>query len=337
METEGAQLQFFKHIKSILPRHLSLVDAVADVLEVSNDSAYRRIRGEKPIALEEIKKLCSAFKISLDQLLHLDSDSVIFSGKRADPGNFDFESYLQDFLRQHEIINSFEEKELLILPKDVPVYHYYNFPELAAFKYFFWMKTILHYPEYNKTQFDPSSMAEDLMKTGEKILASYNKIPSTEIWNVENINTTLRQVEYYVESNVFDSDDDVLKIYDCLERSVDFVELQAESGHKINQPGKGPQSGARFNLYVNDFILGDNTYLPVLNGKKVVFITHSHLNYMSTKNEEFAEYTYRHFQNILHKSTLISVVGEKDRRMFFNKIRANISQGKAAFLRSEKS
>jgi hypothetical protein len=46
MKTEGAQLQFFKHIKSILPAHLSLVDAVADVLEVSNDSAYRRIRGE---------------------------------------------------------------------------------------------------------------------------------------------------------------------------------------------------------------------------------------------------------------------------------------------------
>ena len=98
---------------------------------------------------------------------------------------------------------------MLILPKDVPVYHYYNFPELAAFKYFFWMKTILHYPDYNKTVFNPSRMAENLMKTGEKILATYNKIPSTEIWNVENINTTLRQIEYYKETNVFGSKDDL--------------------------------------------------------------------------------------------------------------------------------
>ena len=66
------------------------------------------------------------------------------------------------------------------------------------------------------------------MKTGEKILATYNKIPSTEIWNVENINTTLRQIEYYKETNVFESEDDILKIYDCLEKSIDYVEMQAK-------------------------------------------------------------------------------------------------------------
>jgi BetR domain len=332
MEAIGAQQIFFNHIKELMPSNISFVDEIADVLNISNDSAYRRIRGEKPIALEEIKKLCIKFKISLDQLLHLNSESVIFTGKLAEPQNFNFELYLQDFLRQHEIINSFEQKELLILPKDVPVYHYYNFPELAAFKYFFWMKTILRYPDYSKTVFNPSIMTENLMKTGEKILATYNKIPSTEIWNVENINTTLRQIEYYKETNVFASRDDVLKIYDCLERSINYVELQAEAGYKINQPGKSPQQGAPLNLYINDFILGDNTYLPVLNGKKIVFLTHTHLNYMNTKDIAFAEYTYQHFQNILHKSTLISIVGEKDRRRFFNRIRENIDARKSAVL-----
>ena len=313
-----------------MPPNISFVDEIADVLNISNDSAYRRIRGEKPIALEEIKKLCVKFKISLDQLLHLNSESVIFSGKLADPQNFNFELYLQDFLRQHEIINSFEQKELLILPKDVPVYHYYNFPELAAFKYFFWMKTILHYPDYSKTVFNPSIMAENLMKTGEKILATYNKIPSTEIWNVENINTTLRQIEYYKETNVFASKEDVLKIYDCLERSIDYVELQAEAGYKINQPGKGPQQGAPLNLYINDFILGDNTYLPIVNGKKDGFSYPHSFKLYEYKRFVFAEYTYQHFQNILHKSTLISVVGEKERRRFFNRIRQNIDARKTA-------
>ena len=332
MDSTGAQQVFFNHIKGMLPPHISFVDEIAEELKISNDSAYRRIRGEKPIALEEIKKLCVKYKISLDQLLHLNSESVVFSGKLAHPQNFNFALYLQDFLRQHEIINSFEEKELLILPKDIPVYHYYNFPELAAFKYFFWMKTILHYPDYSKTVFNPSLMTEDLMKTGEKILATYNKIPSTEIWNVENINTTLRQIEYYKESNVFASKDDVLKIYDCLEKSIDHVELQAEAGYKINQPGKGSHEGAPFNLYINDFILGDNTYLPVLNGKKIVFLVHTFLNYMSTTDVAFAEYNYKHFQNILHKSTLISVVGEKERRRFFNRIRQNIDSRKNATL-----
>ena len=333
MDSTSAQQVFFNHIKGMLPPHISFVDEIAEELNISNDSAYRRIRGEKPIALEEIQKLCIKYKISLDRLLHLDSDSVIFSGKRADPQNFYLELYLQDFLRHHEMFNSFEHKELLILPKDIPVYHYYNFPELAAFKYFFWMKTILCYPNYNKAIFDSSVLADGLMKTGERILAAYNQIPSTEIWNVENVNYTLRQIEYYKETNAFASEEDIQKIYDCLEKSIDFVELQAEAGYKINQPGKGPQQGAPFNMYFNDFILGDNTYLPVLNGRKMVFITHCHLNYMNTENASFAEYSYNHFQNILHKSTLISVVGEKDRRRFFNRMRMNIAARKIAVLR----
>jgi|GEM_PF-5310014 len=74
------QKLFFQHIKSLVPPHMSLVDEVADLLEISNDSAYRRIRSEKPIDLEEIQKLCGHFKISMDQLLNLQSDAFIFLG-----------------------------------------------------------------------------------------------------------------------------------------------------------------------------------------------------------------------------------------------------------------
>jgi len=328
MENIGAQQLLFQHIKGILPGHLSMVDEIARVLDVSNDSAYRRIRGEKPITLEETKLLCNQFKISLDQLLHLDTDAVIFSGRRADPGTFNFEKYLEDFLAQHRLINSFDTKELLILPKDVPVYHYYNFPELAAFKYFFWMKTILRYPEYSRNRFDPGKMEGNLIHMGELILEEYNKIPSTEIWNVENINTTLRQIDYYKQTGVFSSEEDVFRIYDCLEKVIDHVEAQAEAGYKSTYGKKESSKGAAFNLYINDFILGDNMYMPILNGNRIVFMTHAFLNYMGTRDTSFADYTYRHFQNIVNKSTLVSVVGERDRRSFFNKIRANINSRK---------
>jgi hypothetical protein len=66
MEPANLQQSFFRHLKSILPGHLSLVDEVAELLNISNDSAYRRIRGEKPISLEEIQKLCIRYHISLD-------------------------------------------------------------------------------------------------------------------------------------------------------------------------------------------------------------------------------------------------------------------------------
>jgi hypothetical protein len=75
------QLQLFNTIKAKLPPHLSLADEVAAVLEISTDSAYRRIRGEKPLLLEEVARLCTKYALSLDGLLHLQSDGFLFRGE----------------------------------------------------------------------------------------------------------------------------------------------------------------------------------------------------------------------------------------------------------------
>mgnify|MGYP001792391527 FL=1 len=112
MQPADAQQLFFQHIKGLLSPHLSLADEVANVLNISNDSAYRRIRGDKAIALDEIKKLCIHFRISLDQFMHLNSDSVLFTGKLADRTDFSFDLYLDNFLSEMQMINSFEEKEM---------------------------------------------------------------------------------------------------------------------------------------------------------------------------------------------------------------------------------
>ena len=53
MATITAQDFLFQRIKEMLPQDVSLVDAVSDLLHVSGDSAYRRIRGETPLVLEE--------------------------------------------------------------------------------------------------------------------------------------------------------------------------------------------------------------------------------------------------------------------------------------------
>lgn len=82
MDSFGAQEFLFRRIKELLPSHISLVDVVAETLHTSPDSAYRRISGETPIVLEEVKELCRHYKISLDQLLDVQSHSVLFQNIR---------------------------------------------------------------------------------------------------------------------------------------------------------------------------------------------------------------------------------------------------------------
>ena len=331
MVSNGSQQIFFQHIKTVLPAHLSLADEVAEVLNISNDSAYRRIRGEKPIALEEIKKLCIHFKISLDQFMHLNSDSFLFTGKLTDRTNFSFELYLQNFLEQVQFINSFEEKEIYYWAKEIPHFHYYQFPEIAAFKCFFWLKTVLDYPEYSKSKFNFSDFDKKLFTIGKNMLETYNAIPSQEIWNVDNINTYLQQIEYYKDTNIFNSKDDILVLYECLEKMIDHIEAQAEAGYKFNYGTNG--KGAPIKIYVNEFIIGDNTAMAVINKTPVVFLNHSFINIISTKDSVFCEYMYNFFQKLIRKSTLLSSVSEKQRSIFFTPIRENLERRKKAILK----
>src|SRR5690349_13324860 len=117
MDTPDLQQQFFNHLKSNLPPHLSLVDELADLLDLSSDSVYRRIRGEKPITLPELKKICERYKISLDQVLQLQNDSVVFQAPEINHHSNDFEDYLRKMCGMVKYFNTFRDRKMLYFCK----------------------------------------------------------------------------------------------------------------------------------------------------------------------------------------------------------------------------
>ena len=106
------QINLFQYIKSVIPANISFVEEIADVLEISNDSAYRRIRGEKEITLDEIQKLSNRFRISIDQILKVKNDVTLFTGNFIDAVHFDFIRYLDEVVYGNlHYIESFKQKE----------------------------------------------------------------------------------------------------------------------------------------------------------------------------------------------------------------------------------
>src|SRR5689334_3857990 len=102
-----------------MPPHLSMVDEVAELLGISADSAYRRIRGEKPISVEELETVCVHYNISFDQFLHLKTNSFLFSGKLKEKEKA-FEQWLDNLLRELSFMATLEHKHLYWLLKDIP-------------------------------------------------------------------------------------------------------------------------------------------------------------------------------------------------------------------------
>lgn len=328
MTSEQQQQSLFQHIKTLLPSHVSLVDEVADLLDISNDSAYRRIRGEKPLTLDESYKLASHFKISLDQLFLLSKDAFIFTGRTTNNSDFKYEDWLQSVVQHVQYFLSFNPCHLFYLAKEIPFYYYYSFPEIAAFKSYFFMKSILYYEDWKNKKFSVTDDYSVFHETFQKISHLFSMLPSTEIWSIENITSTLHQIEFYRVTGSLKSDEDALILFDKFDLMIDHLEKQAEYGVKLKYGQNPTSSNVPYRMFVNELIMGDNVQLMQLGNKYMTAINHSVLNFITTNDEGFNLYMKRTLENIAQKSTLISEVNEKERLMFFNRLRVKVSQAR---------
>ena len=325
MSAKDPQAQLFSLLKSKLPPHLSLVEEVATVLSISTDSAYRRIRGEKALTLDDLHKLCTHYSLSLDKLLHLNDNTFVFSGNFVNPTTFQFSEYLTNMVQQVKYMNSFKQKKMFYLCKDIPIFHHFHFRELAAFKYFFWMKAIINHHDFVNKKFDLAEYPDEYFEQGRRALHLYNQLDSVEIWNIENINSTIRQIEFYRSANLFSNDNDLMLVYDAVEKLVLLLEEQADAGYKFDAANTAQKSMGTFEMYYNEFIVGDNSILAVLDGVKLSFIVHNIINFMMTTDVAFCDKTYNNLQNLMRRSTLISQVSEIERARFFKYLRSRIS------------
>ena len=314
------QLQeyLFQRIREKLPTNASLSEVVSELLNVSNDSAYRRIRGETPLIIDETRILCQYFKISIDQLLNIDKKSVIFTPVLLDATENNFENYLTGILKGLKHIASFEEKDVIYLAKDMVLFHNFYFKPLFAFRYFFWMKSIVQDPDFGNRKFKLDCLPPHIEKLGKEITSVYNSFHSTEIWNTVCINSSVAQIEYYREAGFFNSDKDSYLVYEALRDTIEHLRIQAEYGCKF-LPGETPAyKKNNFDLYYNRLVLGDNTILAITNQKKTLYLAYDTLNYMMTQDESFCNSAYEMIQGLLKKATILSNVSEKQRNIFFN-------------------
>ena len=328
METSKLQQELFQVIKTNIPGHLSATEEIAKVLGVSVDSVYRRMRGEKTISLDELHTLCSHYKISLDQLMNIQTGAFTFQGNFLNEKIFRFDAYLKSMVSNLSSLKNFKEIEFYWLCKDVPVFNHFHFREIAAFKYFFWTKTLYHFAEFDHQTFTFDAYSDELNTIGENILSLYNSIPSTELWNVENINIGLRQIEFYRDSQMFESDKDVLRLYEAWEKVIEHIEQQAARGYKFKYGDPDRKPLGKYNVYFNEVILGDNSSIALLDGTKVAYIPHTAINYMMTRDVNFCENMYDYVQSLMRRSTLISNVSEKERSKFFRILRERIARRK---------
>jgi len=322
------QKTLFEQIRKQLPVNTSFVHEIAELLAISYDSAYRRIRGDKLLDIADIQKLSLKYNVSLDGLLNIQGDRVLFDYFSLDPGRISMKDWVKLILEDTKKINQAAEKHMIYAAKDPPIFQQFQFPEIAAFKMFVWQKTLFQFPEFKDRIFSLEDVDHDFVGMRKQLLSMSLKIPTIEIWNEDTFNITLRQIEYYRISGYFSKPDDVYNLYDKLEKWVEHIKKQASLGFKYiyGEPAEGFEN--TFSMYENEVVLNDNTILVERDDQKVVYLTFNTLSLLITQNASICANIEDYLNKLIRKSNLISISGSKERNRFFNKLQQNISEFK---------
>ena len=311
------QETLFQQIKGSLPKNISFVHAISELLGISYDSVYRRVRGEKELTLEELKTICEAYDISVDTLFNLKSNHISFNSLAIGEDGFSLENWLQALLVEIKRIHQAKQSEIIYAAKDIPVFYYFEFPEIAAFKFFFWQHVLI--PSGNiENQKITLDIPGNLFETGRQLLSHYIRIPVIEIWSEETISSILRQMEYCFIAGFFTGNEDVFKLCDVLETWLNHVQNQAEHGFQF-MLGTSPEGVENsYKLFHNEVLVNDNTILVTMDGMKVSYNTYNIINQLITTSPVFCGQIEKSLRNLMKKSTMISGTCSKERHHFFN-------------------
>lgn len=315
------QQLFMQKIKALVPQQFALADTLADLLDISKDAAYRRIRCETSISLDEVLLICEHFKITFESLSN--PNAVTFNFKQLKPDIDSFKEYLNGMHKDLKRIQSFENAEIIYAAEDIPVFHHFNYPLLASFKIYYWMRSIMHVADFEGTKFNPNLIGDDVLALGKQINEVYAQIPSIEIWTDSTLSSTLDQIAYYWDAGLFEDETMALNICDEFITELKGIQRWCELGHK---------QGKSFKFFHNDIMIGNNCILIKAGDSKFCYLSHHSFNFMQTTDLNFSQETALWLEHMMQRTILLSGVSEKQRNIFFSGMIKRINQLKEKIL-----
>ncbi|QNN42757.1 helix-turn-helix domain-containing protein [Pedobacter roseus] len=288
---------FFEAIKAALPEYQNMAQSIAEVLEVSTNEAYKKIRGSSILNLQQIIKLSDSFRVPFiykpDQL-----PTVTFDYLSVDQEIPNMLLYLQDLLKNLKQIQQSKHKHITITTDDIPLFHFFKYPELTCFKLFFWSDSVMN----TDVKFDPSGFAAEIIEISKELNQIYLEIPCTEIWSKDTVHGTIEQIRYAFEAGYITkalAEQIIEQVRYCLTD----MNMYAISSKKTIDPAH------TFNWYNCD-VLGSISYLVDFKDSMACYNRFNTFNYLRTEDQPYCKQTKQWMQGLIMKSVSFSGQGK---------------------------
>ena len=309
--------------KASLPDSKEAAKTLCETLNVSLDSAYRRLRGDTALSFDEGVILLEQAGLSNNALAGGRSNHIAFHRG----GAIDSTARLEEVYRtnqQHIEMVRENRGTMIYMAKDVPIFYNFLFTNVGAFKSYVWGRSLYNFAERAGDVFSEEDSPRNLLDAGKHMALAYQKTSSVEFWTDSTISSILKQLKYYYEMGAIKSRGLAHRILDDVRGQVDLVFEQAKLGQKINPVTKEPIPDTSFKLHYHELLVMDNSVLGIAGDHKIYFAPYSGLNYLSTQDQNYCGEIYGWVQNQMDNSILLSQNSSKERVIFHRRLHQQI-------------
>ncbi|PQJ76469.1 hypothetical protein [Polaribacter glomeratus] len=312
--------KLFNYIKARIPQNVSFTDEIADILDISYDAAYRRIKGKTSLTLNESLQLSRHFNFNLNDIFtdkELDEERIIVEKTHPILSNNALKLFFEKGISEAQKVFSSKNGQIINCAKDYPFYHS-DSGLLKSFRLYVFVNTLSKDPAQKKIPFSKFNPSAIILEKYDAFLNLYKKVSLVEVWNDSTIDNILNQIQFFYEVGLTTKEEASL-IADGLKDSLKLIEEQSKNKKRALNDNS-------FHLYHNNIISLLNTVFMKSDTEKKVFVPYTNLTYFKVIDKNTTNQIEEYIKRQIEFSTSLSGEASFERSKFFNAMNQKIDQ-----------
>ncbi|MCB9261227.1 MAG: hypothetical protein H6607_02470 [Flavobacteriales bacterium] len=281
-----------EQIVSVASPGVNIHKELADLLKSSQESVYRKFRGETAFNISELYTISKHYGINLGFLLNTTDEKKVNFKPLFNLGS-GIQDYLEDILTTLNILSKYDQFRLTMTCADAPLFRIFGYPNLTKFKVFYWNNIL-------NSQQDDNEML-DMQKTIPmssvcRLHDLFLNLNIVEVWSKNTLTGMLNQIEYY---------------YDCgLIKDAD-MELLSMDMKKLIDDLFDPTDKRNSNLYLHELSFNNNTFFVETKQKSVLSLGVNGINSIMSEDKDILSEHRMWFRKVMAKSYRVSGQSKK--------------------------
>ncbi|MDR2951025.1 MAG: hypothetical protein LBV71_17705 [Prevotella sp.] len=296
-----------------IPKELKPVQYLVDLLDISNESVYRRMKGEVSFSFDEIIKLSHELGFSVDELISEDGGIASFELLANSTTSYS-DTFLNILKLVKEHLNEVAvsgDTETINAWNHLPPIFLVKCDHLFKFRYFKWLHQGADIP--SNRMYSDVIVPSEILSLKEQLISDIKT--SRNVISVMGPSIFLNLIKeiqyYYIRKLITDEEKAVLK--EDLYKMIDIIEKLVQDG-KFNEEGK-------ISYYLSSLEIDTNTIYVQYDTKEVCIFWVVSMPPIFISNKEVCTVQKKWLESLMKYSTLITSSNELMQSEFFRKQR----------------